>query len=187
MSIKAYVYATIQDKEGKKIYRVRKRAKSFVKAFIGILARSMLGSTSSVTVPVIDTGGTARSTVYPQMHTQAGVGDTSYGIVVGSVATAVTIDDYKLGGLIPHGTVTGQLQYGGMSIVGTFIVSGNKASIKIGRTLTNPSSTDAVVFQEVGLYVYDESYKYCIDRTLFTGTIPPSGNAQIIYEIAATV
>ena len=71
------------------------------------------------------------------------------GLQVGSSATAVTPDDYKLGSVIPHGTTAGTLFKGGMSRTG--IVGGtNEQHITLYRDFLNQGTTN-VDINEIGL------------------------------------
>jgi len=105
-----------------------------------------------------DTGGTA---IYIQgasggaWAVTAPSGNTSYGIVVGSGATAGSTPSpstYKLSAQIPQGTSSGQIEYGAVS-VGSTSTSGQTTSFTVSRSFTNVSGASLSV-TEIGLAVY---------------------------------
>jgi len=105
-----------------------------------------------------DTGGTA---IYIQgasggaWAVTAPSGNTSYGIVVGSGATAGSTPSpstYKLSAQIPQGTSSGQIEYGAVSLTAVG-VSGQTSSFTISRSFTNVSGASLSV-TEIGLAVY---------------------------------
>jgi hypothetical protein len=78
----------------------------------------------------------------------ASAADT-YGIVVGSGTTAVAVSDYNVATKISHGTGTGQLQYGAVTLIAPTI-SGNDCYTEVVRGFTNGSGATVTV-AEIGL------------------------------------
>lgn len=192
--MKIEIIITIEniDKYGNKTMEKQFKANSIVNAFIALLQAQFLAGLGS-TISVKDTGGTIRNIYngnqsYNAMHVNSPAGDTSYGIVVGSGTNAVNINNYQLQTLITNGTGSGQLQYGATVINSTFQIVGSDAYFSFSRTITNNSGTDITV-NEIGLIVnqYINSYKFLIDRTLYTMTVPNTGGKTITYTIKATV
>jgi len=104
-----------------------------------------------------DTGGTA---IYiygasgGAWSVTAPSGNTSYGILVGSGATAGSTPSpltYKLVAQIPQGTSSGQIEYGAVSLSATS-TSGQTTSFTISRSFTNVSGATLSV-TEIGLAV----------------------------------
>jgi len=75
--------------------------------------------------------------------------DANYGVMVGSGTTAVTVSDYALATKIAHGTGTGQLQYGAVTLIAPTIV-GNDCYCEVVRGFTNGSGSTVTV-AEIGL------------------------------------
>ena len=106
---------------------------------------------------VDDTGGTA---IYIQgasggaWSVTAPSGNTSYGILVGSGASAGSTPSpttYKLSAQIPQGTSSGQIEYGGVTVSSTS-TSGQTTSFTVSRSYTNVSGATLSV-TEIGLAV----------------------------------
>ena len=184
MKVEAWI-EVFKIENGKKIVIKRRKARSFVKAFIGLLNVQMAGASRSI----IDTGGTSRSISNSSYNFQvtAGAGTSAYGIQVGTGTNPVTIDDYKLQSQIAHGTGAGQLQYGATS-VDAYAVSSGKAFFNVQRLFTNNSGGDITV-KEIGLVscIGGTSYYGLLDRTLMEFTIPNGGTRGVSYEIRVTV
>jgi hypothetical protein len=178
MKIKAYIEVWKGDKRV-----LVKPAHSFVKQFIAELRVQMAQSP----VTQKDVNGNLWD-VYADAYAfrvNAGAGIDAFGILVGIGTNPVAIDDYKLQSKISHGTGSGQLQYGSVS-VGTVAIIGSSAQFTIARTFTNNSGADITV-NEVGL-VWDWSGKYfLLDRSLLTFTIPNGESRTVTYTIKVTV
>jgi hypothetical protein len=160
---KAVIEYEVRDKNGKLIEKGKFPAKSWVGNIVSLL--SALISTWSVAAgayavstrsDLTDTSGTARGTYFGAAGGNvtlggcAPAGDATAGIVVGSSDTPVSLSQYSLGALIPHGTASGQLTYGP-----TNVESLSKDTIwffRIVRTFSN-SSGASVTVREIGLYV----------------------------------
>jgi len=174
-----------KEENGKKKVLKRKKASSFVKAFIGLLNVQMAQATRTIK----DTSGTDRSygANSNNFAVNAGAGTSTYGIQVGTGTNAVTIDDYKLQTQIAHGTGAGQLQYGATSI-DTYTVSSGRAFFNVQRLFTNSSGSDITV-REVGLVglFYSTSYPVLLDRTLIEFTIPNGETRGVNYQIIVSV
>jgi hypothetical protein len=160
---KAVIEYEVRDKNGKLIVKGKFPAKSWVGNIVGLLSAilstwssSASGYAASTRSDLTDISGTVRSTMLGNTSLSvtlggcAPAGDTSAGIVLGSSDTPVSLSQYSLGALIPHGTGSGQLTYGA-----TNVESLSKDTIwffRIVRTFTN-SSGASVTVREIGLYV----------------------------------
>lgn len=187
------LYITISNAKTGKVEKTFK-ANSLVNAFAGILCAGYSASLASAGITVQDTGGTNRNLYsssayqYGTPRMDAGAGVTTYGIVVGSGSSAVTVSDYQLGTLIAHGTGAGQLTYGAVELPANFTISGSDAYFRFSRTLTNGSGGN-VTINEIGLYgrTFATTWYFLIDRTLSTVVLADTDAKVITYEFKVTV
>jgi hypothetical protein len=153
-------------KDGKLVLRQRKKANSYVVAYNQMTECMLAGSTVSIK----DVGNASRScngsngSVYCSLN--ALVNDATFGIVVGSDATAVTINDYKLGTLIANGATSGLLQYGATTIVPPAVV-GSYSSWFLARPFLNNSGGTITIY-ETGVYLKNvaSTWYFCIERNI---------------------
>jgi len=163
---KAVIEFEVRDKNGKLIEKGKFPAKSWVGNIVGLLS-AILSMWSSM-VPaysagvsradLTDVSGTARGFSIGSGTTGGGgvvggcapAGEITAGIVVGSSDTPVSLSQYSLGALIPHGTGSGQLQYGATNV--ETISKDTTWLFRIVRTFTNSSGVSVTV-REIGLYV----------------------------------
>jgi hypothetical protein len=181
MKIKAYIEVW---KGNKRI--LVKPVKSFVRQFIDIMRVQMAQSSASIK----DTSGAMQSYGFNNQafRVNAGAGDAAWGIQVGTGTNAVAIGDYTLQSQISHGTGSGQLQYGAVS-VGTVAVIPPSAEFTIARTFTNLSGADITV-NEVGLvhaYGTPTAYYFLLERSLLSFVIPNGESRTVTYKIKVTV
>jgi hypothetical protein len=163
---KAVIEYEVRDKNGKLIENGKFPAKSWVGNIVGLLsaiisiwmgAVNTCYATYASRTDLTDTAGTARgisigcsASATPTLGGCAPAGDTTAGIVVGSSDTPVSLSQYSLGALIPHGTGSGQLTYGATNVE---TLSKNTTWLfRIVRTFSN-SSGASVTVREIGLYV----------------------------------
>lgn len=142
-------------KIGNKIIPMRSPVSNFMYLLYGFL-----GLTSNANI--VDTGNVVRNAgaYYSAGNYRwwlgsqgpgPGYGIDTWGIQVGSNATAVALTDYKLNTPITHGTGGGQLKYSGQSIVAQ-LSSGSNRFFRVQRYFTNDSGGD-VTIREVGIVV----------------------------------
>jgi hypothetical protein len=177
--LEGYIEWELRDPKGRIVKRGKQPMKSFVKAWLYILYVNF----SQIATSTIDTGGTSRSlALSSNFIANAGVGVTTHGIVVGSSDTPVTRDDYKLGSQILHGSGTGQLMYGAMSWDAP-VAYGTGYLTRGIRVFTNNSGADITV-KEIGLYIYNGAYYFCIIRDVLTTpvTIPNGYSWTVRYN-----
>jgi len=134
-----------------------------------------------------DTAGTA---IYVQgasggaWSVTAASGNSSYGIVVGSGASAGSTPSptaYKLVAQIPAGTSSGQIEYGATS-VGSPSQSGQITSFTISRSFTNVSGATLTV-TEIGIIVYVTGFAM---TTVSAATAMSSDYFLIAYDIPSS-
>ena len=185
MKIKTYVSWEIKDKNGKLISHMKKEAKSFTQHFLNIIycqaSQTTLGGQN-------DTGGVSR-TMGPQAQNisfAAAAADGTYGLVVGTSDTAVNIGDTALAAKIAHGTGSGQLSHGTVTINTPSTVSGTR-SFTMQRVFTNNSGSN-ILIKEIGLYAKSYGgYIFLVERTLATSTITAGTSGTLTYTIQITV
>ena len=150
MNIKAYITTELFDRDGKLIFRWRRRSKSFVQALLAILYSHVRQADNTVSYK--DIGGTLRliRNSGSSFALNAGDNDSSYGLVVGTGSGAVAVTDYVLQTQIVHGTGSGQLDHGADSF-GSLTISDPNASFTIYRDFLNSSGATITVNEE-GLY-----------------------------------
>jgi len=110
------------------------------------------------------------------------------GLLVGSGNNSVTVGDYVLQNQIPNGTDSGSLVYSQYTSFLPPFVESNKSTFYVIRSFYNPSDTDSVEINEIGLTVnYQSSYSDCVTlitrdvlETLYT--VSPTKNVNIAYK-----
>ena len=165
-NVELEVELEVRDKNGKLISVHRQQSKSLLKNFARILRTMFLAvggqSTYAVSTTLTDTSG-ASKTFYgaytygsgnsglAPMCANAPSGNDAHGIQVGSSSTAVTRDDFQLGGKIANGTSAGQLSYGSMTVEDTDGTAPDTI-FRLIRTFTNNTSS-AITVYEIGLVI----------------------------------
>jgi hypothetical protein len=196
----------IVELDGKHLYTCA--SKSLLQNFGKLLCR-MLGSpgtgATSTSTTVTDTVGSPQ-TVYCEMASNtaanfyasplamnAADNDDTYGIVVGSGTATVTPTDYSLASKIPHGTGSGQLDYGVHTATESY--TGASSYCEISRSFTNVSGAEITV-REVGLiarnrYFYPTSVdvKFLIARDVLPSPVRVKnlGSLTVRYRISLTL
>jgi len=188
-NIELLIECEVRDKNGRILSVHRQPAKSLLKNFAKMLRTILapavptsapnyvLSSTASLT----DTSGTSKTFygaymeysgasnifycgLFP-MCALAPLGTDAYGIQVGTSASSVNRDQYQLGGKIAHGSGSGQLSYGAMTVED---IDGTppETIFRLIRTFTN-NTTDPMTVYEIGLII-GNSYENM--RTSFAPT-----------------
>jgi hypothetical protein len=171
-TIGGYIEWELIDPKGRIVKRGKQPIKSWVKQWIQVLYAEF----SNANTTFLDTSGISRTINAAYFRADAGAGVTTHGIVVGSSDTPVTRDDYKLGSQIAHGSGTGQLMYGAMSIDPPVAYSTGYLT-RLMRVFTNNSGGDVTV-KEVGvviLYSGNLYYFLIIRDVLSTPVTIPNG------------
>jgi len=136
---------------------------------------------------VMDTSGTRRDLLRAATQSckgaEAGAGDDSAGIVVGTDPTPYDPSQYNLLAKIPHGTGEGQLQYGNVTIE-----QASDTLFRVIRTFTNSSGAPITVY-EIGLiietiYHWGGLATFLLDRTVVEAGIEvPDGSTLTLRYI----
>lgn len=192
MRIQLHYTVEIRDKEGKLLKRQRRKAHSFLQQYNELISYLM----TNVDRSVKDTGGTDRTldrNAPSSIWTLASFGTEAQdveGVVIGTGATAVAIDDHALETQIAHGVGSGQMYYYAVTI-STPSVNGSECSFTLTRVIGNQSGATITV-KEIGIYsrAYYTAYSYhCIVRDVLTTTqdVPDGGSITVVYTIKVTV
>lgn len=193
----AIYYDMVISKEEKKIKIFKKRpCKSFVKQFCEIL---LIGFSSMRNQTMVDTSNTSRAFLSgdgPFVESEllwntglfAGVGVTSYGPLLGSGVTAVTINDYDMETLIAHGTGAGELQYSATTF-GAPSTDATGSTFIVTRVYTNNSGGN-VTIEEIGLVdTAQGSWRFLIvrDNLASSVTMADGETLTLNYTFATTI
>jgi hypothetical protein len=214
-NLEVLIECEVRDKNGKILSVHRQKSKSLLKNFAKML-RTMLvpaipTATGSSTVSLTDTSGATRTFtgaylaqtggaayvgLYP-LNAGAPIGNDAYGIQVGLGTGSVTRDDYQLGYKISHGTGSGQLSYGAMTVEDTDGTPPD-TTFRLIRTFTNNTSSSITVY-EIGLVIANSiipittsisptTYYFLIARDLLSTpqTIPAGATLTVRYIFKVT-
>ena len=171
--IELWVVAEVIDKNGKILEKRRWKSKSWTVNMITVIWAHFANVESSVIDINAQSRTMSRSTIE---RANAGAGDDSFGIVVGSG----TPSPWSLGSKIPHGTAANHLQYEAVTISG---ISNNQ--FDIARNFVNLSGGDIIV-TECGLYVnHADLYPtaFILDEISPPITVPDQATLRIVYTI----
>lgn len=158
---------------------------SVVQAWIGCLTAQF--SNGAVSIKDVTNSTRSISAYQSSMYLNAAANISTHGVVVGSGNVAVAITDYKLQTQIIHGTGANQLQYSSAMFPEFYSISGGTAKTDIRRLFTNASGSD-VAINEIGLYCDTYfSYKFCIERTLFSQTLADGESLEVTYRLSKTI
>ena len=163
--IRGFIEIEVRDSKGNVIQKGKHKMHSFLNNFLKAIEAFARGANVTVT----NTAGGSATFAYAgsrsvttggesvvAMNCMAGDNDASFGIVVGTGTTPVTLAQYALASQIPHGTGAGQLDYNASNaeIIGLDTsVSPPVYRFRIIRTFTN-SSGGSITINEVGLVAY---------------------------------
>lgn len=191
--IQLLLRCVVRDPDGKMISDTgRKSARSFVIQFLEFIRWMFLGTgTRSATA----TDGSEDTIYYsvtqgnPHFRADAGAGDSTYGVVVGTGDTAETNTDYRLVTQLTEGVGVGNITYGTTSIAAPAVVGPN-VDLEINRSFTNLTGSSIGV-KEAGIYVkYTITPNYhCIIRDVLAGTVnvPDKCSLTVYYTLRTTV
>ena len=178
-----YIEVEVRDRSGKLVKKYRQPAKSWVRNFMTILYvalsyTSMNGTKQDGSSAYISINWNLSDT----LRVNAPAGDDNYGILVGSGTKAFDINDYSLDNKIPHGTGSGQLLYGEVTIE-SIVDDGEKLYLRIIRVFSN-NSGGSITVAEVGLASYSSNTYLLIARDVLPTAISvPNGSTLTVRYI----
>jgi hypothetical protein len=191
-SFKIFVIVKVKNpKQRTKVYRFKSR--SFVGNFLNILFNSFQEN-NGINLPqaypssgsCIASANENATSYYPWITVNAGNGDDSYGIQVGSGTTPPTISDITIESLIRNGNSAGQLAYGAMTTIPPVINSSNNTGYtQIQRVFINQSSASITITEVAVVASFGGTpCKYLIIHDLLPTpvTLQPNGSVTITYQ-----
>jgi hypothetical protein len=151
---------TVFDKDHKVKQVIREDAKCFVMNFLRMIRHWLsngshlnsivLTDFKNLSGTIVSSSGVRTAETIGSFRANAGVGVLTGGIIVGTDATAVTYDDYKIGSIVNHGTGTGNLAYDS-GVVGPVTEVGSVMTLSVSRIVSN-STANPITFSEIALY-----------------------------------
>jgi hypothetical protein len=204
--LRGYIEVEVRDREGRIVGRGRHEMRSFLNNLLRILVGFMnsKGTLVEATLtPVVKTDGTtanAKTEVYQTnvpfepVACKAPDNADSYGIVVGSSTTSISLENYNLVSKIPHGTGSGQLDYGVVDYTDLGLDTGVSPPVyrfRLLRPFTNLSG-GAISINEVGIIARNATstiIDYLIARDVLpsTYTVPNGGTATVAITVEVVV
>lgn len=188
MKVKVSLTTELFDRDGKLLWRRKRRSKSFVKAFLAILLQQM--SSGILMVTTEDVTGTTYTIIIHAINffCRLGAADSSYGLVVGSGTTPVTATDFKLATQIVHGAANGQLSHSAV-LASALTIAHPNVSFTIWRDFTN-NTLATITVKEEGLYCRGQegggtAKTFCAIRDVESSpiSVPAGYNLRMTYTI----
>jgi hypothetical protein len=194
----------VRDKNGKLISRHHGKSHSWLKQFIQMMMAEWqyaYGGGNPPSVTIVDETGTGRYLPPPSLNyfnqcawaINAPAGSSEYGVKVGAGDTPNSLTTYALASPINHGTASGQLVYGALTIESVINPSGNDLTFRITRVFTNNSGASVTV-KEIGISTkrYDQSsiartFLFVRDVLPSPTNVPDGASLTIRYTVKITV
>jgi len=191
--IKATIEVEVRDKNGKLLSKVKVPSRSYVlnfgKALYGLMASINM---TEYPITVQDTVNTGRN--YPQLTSQneacfyvkAGSGDDTFGVMIGTDDTAVSVNDYNMKVKIGNGTGSGQMVYGTSTLEAPTVVD-STIRWRLTRAFTNNSGASITV-KECGIAFKWRTYYALILRDVLPSpqTVPDGATLTLRYTFSVT-
>lgn len=157
-----------------------KTANSLLKQFIQMLSVQMSNASTSIT----DTAGTSRSVTSDayNLRASAPAGTTTYGVLIGTGTTDVTMTDTKLE--TPLSTNVAH----GIVIFAVENPSSTTWRLALIRVFTNNTGS-TIGIREVAMYTYATigGWIVCVDRTLYSVDVPNGVAVTLTYRITVSL
>lgn len=179
----------VKDKDGKVTdYRLM-RSESFVRQFLELLGVEFaklrrgepyfMRQTNNIPVAVYEHKS--------NFDCNAGLGDLSHGIIVGTGITLPVIDNHVIETRISHGTGVGQIQYSAVTF-GAPAASPTTSQFTVTRNFANASGSGITV-NEIALYVRAAGAHFMIIRDVISGGIlVPNGETLTVnYRLQVVI
>ncbi len=185
----------VTDKDGRVIAREEGPSRSYVRQWNELFhvhaAWVYLGGGGTVK----DTSGATCTDAHVSTVTfksNAGIGETTYGLRVGKGSTPVSINDYALGHPLSQGAGTDQLEHQLTYFTGPSVM-GATLSLTIQRSMVNHSGATISGIQEIGDYMMFSCGMYTRYALGFRDvlgssfSIPDGGAITVTYTLKVTV
>jgi len=185
----------VNDCHGKVVSYERRRAHSFLKQWNQFVW--YFHCLGTIYPKIINGSPTKLDSHDNNFRMNAGEGDASLGIVIGTDNTPVAIDDYAMGAQIAEGYGAGQMHHLANTF-GTPVVSSPNCGYSISRIIIN-NSGGLITVRESGIY-HQHSYRYgpvayqfyfyssCGVRDVFAvpQDVPDGGSITVNYTLQVT-
>lgn len=144
--------------------------------------------TNNAAVYLYDITNTNRTYNHGTMLVSAGVGNGSYGIVVGTGTAAISLDAYKLDTIIAHGIGSGQLYHQAVQPTQPNKPTSSMYRSVFIRDFTNLSG-GSITVNEVGIYGTWSAYYFLVARDLISPSITILNKAtmSITYRMETSI
>lgn len=179
--IKIQVRAIVHTKKGR-VFKTYpwKNANSLIKQFIQFI---MVG-VSQANQTIKDDTNTGRTVSAPtsELVSNAAINITTYGILIGSGTTPVTMEDIKI-----ETQLTTNVAHAAM-IIALENPNASTWRIALSRIFTN-NTGGTLEIKEVTLYVRSEvqDWYFCVERTLYAVDVPDGYPITFQYKITITL
>jgi hypothetical protein len=214
--LRGYIEVEVRDREGRIVGRGRHEMRSFLNNFLRAIKGFMTAGanqttgTGAITFTVVKldgTSGSASAEIWsfaagatrqftPPISSAALDNDDTYGIVVGTGTTSVSLGDYNLASKIAHGTGSGQLDYDVTDYTDLGLDTGVSPPVyrcRLVRTFKNLSGA-SININEVGIIsrsnttaVGDVKFLIARDMLPSTYTVPNGGSATVAITVEVVV
>ncbi len=181
MKIKIDISGTLRDPNGKILRRTSwRKANSALIQLIRLILVD-LSQTAYLTKRSNNTDE-SQGPAATLMRTNAPAGTKTYGILIGTVNTAVTIADFVMAAI-----ATTNIDYSAHTY-GVEQPTASSYRCTISRTFTNNTAA-ALAIEEIGLAVLPSSGSnyYLIDRTLLTLSVPIGTSQTLVYRLTISL
>lgn len=184
----------VTDKDGRVIAREERPSRSYVRQWNELFHVQAAGVYLGGGGTVKDTSGSTCTDARVSSVTfksNAGIGETNYGLRVGKDSTPVSINDYALGNPIAEGTGTDQLEHQLTYFTGPSVV-GSTLSFTMQRSMVNHSGATISGIREIGNYMMFSCGMYTRfalgfrDALGSSFSIPDGGAITVTYTLRVT-
>ncbi|MBA7699289.1 hypothetical protein ES703_107980 [subsurface metagenome] len=188
---------TVQDRLGKILSQEEKPSHSFLRIWNELVWTQLHGINFPGSIGVTDISGNywplGVGTSGYNFRMNAGAQNTSYGIVIGTDDTPVTVTDYRMGALIAQGFGAGHMDYMAQ-VINASVVADPNCDFFMSRQMAN-NSGGLITVKESGLYMYMERSLSpfwtafgCGVRDVFTTPqdVPDGGGITVEYTLRVT-
>lgn len=194
-----YLSLEVLDGGGEEIAEYRDRSKSWVRNWYNFIAHQTMQLTAGSLGATFGNGTVALKhisgvTISANMMYLNGIntgqghrgggGSAAVGVIVGAGTAAESFNGHALGSVIPHGTGSGQLSYGDMSLLTAVWDNVAKKLVQnLERSFLNFSGA-AITVNEVGLYQYNttgNTFMTARDLLVTPVSVPHDGLLKVKY------
>ncbi|MBA7507423.1 hypothetical protein ES706_06142 [subsurface metagenome] len=187
MKRELWYLVVVRDRHGKVVSRERRKSKSFVRGWNDVIYIHTTGASDTVK----DIGGVVRA-ITPMAHQLKMLSlaskEDEWSIAIGTGDTAVTISDYALEAVIPHGTGAGEMSYQDPT-VNESVVSAPNCGFLVERAFVNNSGAEITVKESTIYSPFDApGNSICLIRDVFVSpqAVPNGGSLSMNYTLRVT-